>query len=150
MTEYTKQGSKITIQKVGLSGRQNIFMPVFELCYSKQQGYDLLQTLIYDPSPTLLPDLKQIIRETFHFPIIPFFDMRQFLVLFLLLLAGFVAGTTIIVPCDLDQAALESFLRCLDGTGIDYRLYVSSNGEIVVISAQQRWLDTNGVDSQLI
>lgn len=46
------------------------------------------------------------------------------------------------VPCDLDQAALESFLRFLNGAGIGYRLYVSSNGEIVVIPAQQRSLDT--------
>lgn len=68
--------------------------------------------------------------------------MRQFCVLLLLLLIGFVAATTIMVPCDLDQAALESFLRFLNGAGIGYRLYVSSNGEIVVIPAQQRSLDT--------
>ena len=85
--------------------------------------------------------------------------MRQFLGLLLLLLVGFVtsshaapgsAGATIIMgKSDLDQATIESFLRCLDGTGVDYRIYVTPGGEMVVITAQQRWLDTTGIDSQL-
>ena len=85
--------------------------------------------------------------------------MREFLGLLLLLLVGFVtsshathssAGVTIIMgKSDLDQAAIESFLRCLDGTGVDYRIYVAPGSEIVVIPAQQRWLDTTGIDFQL-
>ncbi|KAJ5783916.1 uncharacterized protein N7518_009593 [Penicillium psychrosexuale] len=86
--------------------------------------------------------------------------MRQFLGgLLLLLLVGFVAtshavpssaGVTIIMgPSDLNQAAIESFLRCLDGTSVDYRIYVTLGGEIVVIPAQQRSLDTTGIDYQL-
>jgi hypothetical protein len=57
---------------------------------------------------------------------------------------------TVMGPSDLDQAAVESFLRCLNGTGVDYRLYVGTGGEMVVIPVQQRQIDSNGIDYQLM
>lgn len=86
--------------------------------------------------------------------------IRQFLEILLLLLLGFVTAShavpsntgeiTVMGPSDLNQAAVESFLRCLNGTGADYRLFVGTGGEIVVIPVQQRQIDPNGVDSQLM
>lgn len=54
---------------------------------------------------------------------------------------------TIMGPSELNKDAVESFLRCVNGT--EYKLYVGEGGEVVVILAQQRQIDPTGIDEKL-
>ncbi|GLA35027.1 hypothetical protein AnigIFM63309_009915 [Aspergillus niger] len=59
------------------------------------------------------------------------------------------ANITILGQGDLHQDTADSFLSCLNATGIHYRLYIDA-GSTIVLPPGNRTLDTGGVDEFLL
>ncbi|GLA55563.1 hypothetical protein AnigIFM63604_002352 [Aspergillus niger] len=59
------------------------------------------------------------------------------------------ANITVLGQGDLHQDTADSFLSCLNATGIHYRLYIDA-GSTLVLPPGNRTLDTHGVDEFLL
>ncbi|PYI07353.1 hypothetical protein BO78DRAFT_282926, partial [Aspergillus sclerotiicarbonarius CBS 121057] len=59
------------------------------------------------------------------------------------------SNITILGPGDLHQEVADTFLACVNATGIDYRLYVDS-GMTILLPPSNRTIDGDGVDAPLL